>query len=51
MVTQPPDKSGNHRHCNSGDIIFIICHVTSLIIYLKVYVNVLVEDPNRKSPL
>ena len=22
------DKSCNHKHCNGGDIIFLICHVT-----------------------
>ena len=27
-VCQKPDKSGDHRHCDSGEM-FIICHVTS----------------------
>ena len=24
-----PDKSCDHKHCGSGDIMFLVCHVTS----------------------
>ena len=29
VVCHYPDKSCNHKHCDSGDITFLICHVTS----------------------
>ena len=28
-VCHHPDKSCDHKHCDSGNSIFLICHVTS----------------------
>ena len=28
-VCNQPDKSCDPKHCDSGDIMFLICHVTS----------------------
>ena len=27
MVSHQPDKFGGHRHCGSGDIMILVCHV------------------------
>ena len=29
MVSHYPAKFGGHRHCDSGDIIVLVCHVIS----------------------
>ena len=29
MLCQYPDKSCDHKHCDGGNIMFLICHVTS----------------------
>ena len=29
-VCHHPDKSCDYKYCDSGDIMFLICHVTSL---------------------
>ena len=29
MVCQHPDKCCDNKHCDSGKIMFLICHVTS----------------------
>ena len=47
MVTHHPDKFGDHKHCDSGDIMFLICYVTTC---LKVYVNLWVEANHGRSP-
>ena len=28
MVSHHPLKFGHHRHCGSGDIMVLVCHVT-----------------------
>ena len=29
MVCHQPDKFGDHRHCDSGDLLISMCHLTS----------------------
>ena len=29
MISHTPAKFGGHRHCGSGDIKFLVCHVIS----------------------
>ena len=29
MVNNHPGKSGGHRHCDSGDLMVLVCQVTS----------------------
>ena len=31
-----PDKSGDHRHCECGDI-FLICHMTICLKVIRIY--------------
>ena len=40
-------KFGNHRHCGSEDIMFLICQMT---VFLKGYVNLFVEATHCESP-
>ena len=46
-----PDKSCDHKHCNSRDKMFLICHMASpKHIILKGFVNLWVEVPHDESP-
>ena len=38
-VCHQPDKSCDHEHWDNGEILFLICHVTSRELCLKGYVN------------
>ena len=29
VVSHHPNKFGDHRHCGNGDLMFLICHMTS----------------------
>ena len=43
-------KLGGHRHCDSGDIMVLICQVISKDHLIKVSSNFMVGTPHRKSP-
>ena len=43
-----PDKSGDHRHCDSETLMFLVCHVTSSDHVTNL--TILVEAPHDESP-
>ena len=47
MLSHHPVKFGVQRPCEIGDIMFFICHVTTI---WKYYLTLLVESPHPKSP-
>ena len=47
ILSHHPLKFGVHRPCESGNITFFICHVTTI---LKCLVNLWVGSPHPKSP-
>ena len=47
MLSKHPAKFGVHRSCESGDIPFFICHVTT---WSMCHVTLWVESPHLKSP-
>ena len=44
------DKSCDHKHCDGGDIVFLICHGPLVSICLKGYLNLWVEAHHDESP-
>ena len=42
-----PTMFGVHRPCESGDVTFLICHVTT---WLLCHINLLTRSPHPKSP-
>ena len=46
----PPGQFCEHRHCDSGNIVVLIYHVTSGEQCLKGFANLCVEAPHRESP-
>ena len=49
-VCHHTDKSCDHNHCNSGDIMFLICHVTSREHMFKGLYEFMGEAPRGESP-
>ena len=52
-VCHHPGTSCEHKHCGSGDIVFLIRHVTShenMFIGLCEFMNLWVESPYGESP-
>ena len=49
-VCDHPDKFGDHKHCESRDIMFLICQVTSRHHMFKSYVTLMVKASNGISP-
>ena len=47
MLCHYLDKSCDHKHCDSGAIMFLICHATTC---LKGYANLWVEARHGESP-
>ena len=49
MVYHHPDKFGDRRQSDSGDLMISICLVTSCIHMFKSYVTLWAEAPHGKS--
>ena len=50
MVSHYPAKFGGHRHCDSGDIIVLVCHVISQEYVIKRSRDLVVVARQGKSP-
>ena len=50
MVSHLSDKSCDHKHCDGGDIIFLMCHVTSRELMFKGIYGFISETPPSDSP-
>ena len=44
------NKLSDQRRCDNGDIMFLICHVTSRTTYLQGYMNLGKEAPGGDFP-
>ena len=42
-----PAKSGDYRHCDTGDLMFLICHMTSNNHLFRGLYNFIVESPSK----
>ena len=47
-ICHHPDMSYNHNHSDSGDIVFLIYHVTFAKPYLNGYMNLRVEASHNE---
>ena len=48
LVCQNLAKSCDHRHCDTGDLMFLICHMTSNNHLFRGLYNFIVESPLNK---